>query len=129
MKLESHATGGESMGIKPEIGWGDMPVLSTSYLLNYIWENRGKNSKNLAFSAEEYMAKGLAEIAVEYTKNEHIAFVGVSGGCAYNEHMLLTIRKEVESAGLKFLRNERIPAGDGGISLGQAIVADARMKE
>jgi len=112
-----------------EIEWNDVPVLSTLYLMQYIWENRGKNTKNLAFSAEEYLAKGLAEIAVEYAKNERAPVIGVSGGCAYNEHMVHTIKKEVESNGIRFLRNEKLPAGDGGISFGQALVANARMKE
>ena len=128
MKLESHAAGGKSYGIKPEIEWGDISVLSTSHLMNYLWENRNRDSKNLAFSAEEYMAEGLAEIAVDYAKREHIKAVCISGGCAYNEHIVGTIKKKVESGNMKFLRNERVPAGDGGISLGQAIVADAKMK-
>jgi len=128
MKLESHAVGGKSYSIKPEIEWGAEAVLSTSALMDYIWANRDKNSRNLAFSAEEYIARGLGEIAVEYAEREHVGFVGVSGGCAYNEHIVRVVRKRVEAAGLKFLVNENIPAGDGGISFGQAIVADERMK-
>lgn len=128
MRLESHAVGGKSYGIKPEIEWGAEAVLSTSVFMDYIWDNRGKNSKNLAFSAEEYLARGLAEIAVEYARREHVGCIGVSGGCAYNEHIVRAMRKEVEAAGLKFFINEKIPAGDGGISFGQAIVANERMK-
>ncbi|MEA2053910.1 MAG: carbamoyltransferase HypF [Candidatus Thermoplasmatota archaeon] len=128
MRLESYATGGKSEAINPKIEWGDVPVLNTSYMLNKIWDGRKKNTKNLAFSAEEYLAKGLAEIAVEYAIREHIATVGVAGGCAYNEHMVKVIRKEVESRDIKFLRNEKLPAGDGGISFGQALVANAKIR-
>jgi len=128
MKLESHGVGGKGYSITPEIEWGKVAILDTSYLMNWLWENRDRNSKNLAFSAEEYLAEGLAEIAVDYAKNEHIGTVCLSGGCAYNEHIVRAIKKKVEGSSMKFLRNERVPAGDGGISLGQAIVADAKMK-
>ncbi|KAA0004398.1 MAG: hypothetical protein FE043_00680 [Thermoplasmata archaeon] len=128
MKLESHAAGGKSYGIKPEIEWSNVAILDTSYLMNWLWENRNRNSKNLAFSVEEYIAEGLAEIAVDYAKREHVKSVAVSGGCAYNEHIVKAIRRKVEASSLIFLLNEKVPAGDGGISFGQAIVADAKMR-
>jgi hydrogenase maturation protein HypF len=128
MKLESHAIGGRSLGIVPEIEWGEKSVLSTSYLLKWLWRNRKMNSKNLAFSVEEYIAEGLAEIAVDYAKREHVKSVAVSGGCAYNEHIVKAIRRKVEASSLIFLLNEKVPAGDGGVSFGQAIVADAKMR-
>ena len=34
----------------------------------------------------------------------------------------------VETAGLRYLTNERVPCGDGGISFGQAVYAGLRLR-
>jgi hydrogenase maturation protein HypF len=49
--------------------------------------------------------------------------IGFSGGVAYNKYITEEIRKAVEKEGFKFLFHNKIPAGDGGTSFGQAIVA------
>jgi hydrogenase maturation protein HypF len=62
-------------------------------------------------------------LAVEVAEELKVKQVGFSGGVAYNEHITATIRKTVKNAGLKFLIHNKIPAGDGGTSFGQAVVA------
>jgi len=61
-------------------------------------------------------------LAVEKAIENRIKSIGFSGGAACNEILASEIRRTVELAGLKFLVNETIPPGDGGISFGQAIV-------
>jgi hydrogenase maturation protein HypF len=55
-----------------------------------------------------------------------LATVALSGGVFQN--VLLTERatKGLEQAGFRVLLHSRVPANDGGISLGQAVVAGAR---
>jgi len=48
--------------------------------------------------------------------------VGFSGGAACNQILAGVMRRTVEAAGLKFLVHEAVPAGDGGVSFGQAVV-------
>ena len=48
--------------------------------------------------------------------------VGFSGGAACNQILAQIMRKTVEDAGLRFLVHEAVPAGDGGVSFGQAVV-------
>ncbi|RLF57295.1 MAG: carbamoyltransferase HypF, partial [Thermoplasmata archaeon] len=89
-----------------------------------IFEYRDKFPKrDLAYSVEEYIARGFAELAIEIAEKEGTKYIGFSGGCAYNDHLLSTIKKIVEKRNFIFLQHEKVPPGDGGISLGQAVVA------
>ncbi len=54
--------------------------------------------------------------------------VVLSGGVFQNAHLLELCIAALEAKGYQVFANERVPAGDGGISYGQAAVAAARMK-
>jgi hydrogenase maturation protein HypF len=122
MKLESAAQHGRDViHLKPQI-YGD--VLSTSNLLWALYEDRGKHSvTDLTYSAHVYLAKGLAELAVKQAQEEGTKNVGFTGGVACNQILAETIRAAVEAAGLNFYVHAQIPAGDGGVSFGQAVIA------
>ena len=123
-KLEATATGGKDvLNTKPEI---EGNVLNTTLLLETILENIDRYSKkDLAYFAEEYIAKGLATLAIDAAESKGVRHIGFSGGCAYNNHILTTIRRLVEKENYIFLQHQKVPPGDGGVSLGQAMVAAA----
>jgi hydrogenase maturation protein HypF len=122
MKLESTANKGkDKLKLVPKF---DGNVLDTTFLVTEIFENKNKFSvADLAFSAQSYLGRGLAELAVEEATEQKVKHIGFSGGVAYNEHITETIRKTVKKHGFKFLVHTKIPPGDGGTSFGQAIVA------
>jgi hydrogenase maturation protein HypF len=122
MKLESTAMKGKDrLNLVSRI---EGNVLDTTFLVNEIFANKDNTSvADLACSTQSYLARGLAELAIEEAKKLNVNHVGFSGGVAYNEHITATIRKAVEKAGFRFLVHNKIPAGDGGTSFGQAIVA------
>jgi hydrogenase maturation protein HypF len=122
MKLESAAMKGKDvLNLKPKI---EGKALDTTFLLKEIFDRRGGRSvADLACSAQSYLAKGLAELAVEEAERLNIKTIGFSGGVAHNEHITLTIRRIIEANGFKFLVPNLVPPGDGGISLGQALIA------
>jgi hydrogenase maturation protein HypF len=98
-------------------------MLDTTQLLLAIFEHRGKASvADLAYSAHAYLAKGLTSLAMEKARENGVKFIGFSGGAACNQILAKTMRQTVEAAGLKFLVHEAVPAGDGGVSFGQAVV-------
>jgi hydrogenase maturation protein HypF len=121
MKLESTAIKGEdALKLKPVINGN---VLDTTPMVLAVFENRDqKPHADLAFSAHAYLAKGLAALAVEKAVENGVKNVGFTGGAAFNELLARIIRKAVEEAGLRFLMHEAVPAGDGGVSFGQAVV-------
>jgi len=53
--------------------------------------------------------------------------VALGGGVFQNRRLLESVIAGLESVGLRVLVSERLPAGDGGISYGQAAVAAARL--
>ena len=81
---------------------------------------------DLAYGFQATLSEGLAEMAVETALSEGIKTVAFSGGVANNHMITETIRRRVEAQGLRFLRHRRVPAGDGGVSLGQAVAAAIR---
>ena len=99
-------------------------TLNTTIMVQEIFKNREKVAKeDLAHAAHEYLAEGLAVLAVEKAREKGLKHVGFTGGVACNEVISSTMRKTVESSGLKFLVHEVVPPGDGGTSFGQAAVA------
>jgi hydrogenase maturation protein HypF len=122
MKLESAAEKGtDALNLKPKI---EGKTLNTTFLVHEIFNQRNNYSDaDLACSAQSYIAKGLAELAIKEAERLSVKAIGFSGGVAYNEHITLAIRRMVEGSGFKFCVHNTVPPGDGGISLGQAIVA------
>jgi hydrogenase maturation protein HypF len=122
MKLESAALSGKDvLNLKP-ILHGE--VLDTTYMLRALFESRSKvSTANLAYSAHAYLAKGISSLAAEKALAQGVKTVGFSGGAACNQILAGLMRETVESFGLRFVVHEAVPAGDGGVSFGQAVVA------
>jgi hydrogenase maturation protein HypF len=124
MKLEAIASQGQDcLKLEPEI---KNRIIDTTYLLKKIHETQTRNDvqvSDLALSAQSYLARSLAELAVECAISEGIEAIGFTGGVACNSYITNVIRQKVEKSGLNFLSHDRVPPGDGGVSLGQAIAA------
>jgi hydrogenase maturation protein HypF len=122
MKLESIAlTGNDVLQIQPQVKGN---VLDTTCMIRAVFGNLGRVSvADLAYSAHAYLAKGLAALAIQGTKAKNVKNVGFSGGVACNQILAELIREKVEAEGLRFFVHETVPAGDGGVSFGQAVVA------
>ena len=122
MKLEAAALKGkEVLNLTPRLKGN---IIDTTLLVHEIFSQRGKHSvADLAYSTQSYLARSLAQLAVEEAERLNVNHVGFSGGVAYNEHITATIRRIVEGNGFKFLVHNRVPPGDGGISFGQAVAA------
>ena len=131
IKLEAAAEGSDPdrLRLKTAIKIvNGMKVLDTSHFLVDIIDALRKSvpKKQIAAAAQRALAEGLAEIAIDVASARGIKMVGGSGGVFYNRAITSTVRKSVEGAGLKFIQHELLPPGDGGISVGQAVVAAHR---
>jgi len=122
MKLESAAMGGKDvLKLQPEL---EGNTINTTSMVETVFRQRHKHSiVDLAYSAQSYIARSLAVLAIEKAEQLNIEVIGFSGGVAYNEQITLTIKRVVEGSGLKFVVHRVVPPGDGGISFGQAVAA------
>ncbi|MCL6639546.1 MAG: carbamoyltransferase HypF [Firmicutes bacterium] len=55
-------------------------------------------------------------------REEGVGKVVLSGGCWHNRRLLRTAGKMLEAMGFKVFSHNKVPPGDGGLSLGQAVV-------
>ncbi|MDA8297619.1 MAG: carbamoyltransferase HypF [Actinomycetota bacterium] len=75
------------------------------------------------------LAAGLGDAAAEVARRAGIGTVALSGGCFQNRLLLeATSRRLEEHHGLVVLVPGRVPPNDGGLSLGQAVLAAARIE-
>jgi hydrogenase maturation protein HypF len=133
MKLEAFAVRGTSdtasLPVEIEEEQGSL-VLKTTQMVKSVLDRLDKTPRpDLAHGFQAAISEGLAVMAVRTAQSEGIKTVAFSGGVANNHMITETIRRRVEANGLRFLRHRRVPAGDGGISLGQAVVASLRESE
>ncbi len=86
-----------------------------------------KEKADYAYSFVKTVSDSLAEIAVEYAKNNGIKNIGLSGGVTYNIPITEMVEKKVEKSNLKLIVHNRIPNGDGGISIGQNVIVGNKL--
>jgi hydrogenase maturation protein HypF len=132
MKLESAAFYSEnSLEIPYEIGTNNgKDFLNTSNILLSALELKEKREKiqNIARAAQNAIAFGLAEMAINAAENVGATVIGGSGGVFYNEAITIAVRSKVESAGYTFVQHKNSCAGDGSVSIGQAAIAAWKSK-
>ncbi len=85
--------------------------------------DRHTNAPQCAARFHETIAQGLCALARRAAEQADISVVALSGGCFANRLLLSRVVELLEEAGLTVLYNRQVPAGDGGIALGQAWIA------
>ncbi len=113
IKLESFAEGGRLVD-DIEISGND--VLDTSLLMEKLIEHDARR-EDLAYTVIYQLGRGLARIALK----EENEVVFLSGGASVNSILVRGIEDELLKEKVRLIMNERVPAGDGGIALGQVM--------
>lgn len=132
IRLESIAAKGkDTVKITPEINkHNGKYIFDTTKLLNDILEKINQHKiQDLAASGQRAFAEGLAQMAVKTAQETRIKNIGFTGGVAYNEAITKIIKKIVKQNNLNFIQHQKTPPGDAGISIGQAIIAAAKVND
>ena len=129
MKLESYAYTGNPDKIKLRCDLTNksgMRYVDSGSLLRSVVEalDEGRNRHDIAAAAQDVLARVFADQACDEAKHSNRTTVGFSGGVAVNAAISAVIEKTVGDNGLQFVTNHRLPCGDGGVSFGQAILAN-----
>ncbi|MEJ2118630.1 MAG: carbamoyltransferase HypF, partial [Alphaproteobacteria bacterium] len=75
------------------------------------------------------LAAAVAQLAARLAAQEQLTAVALTGGVFQNRLLLEGVATALEDVGLRVLAPQSIPAGDGGLALGQAVIAAARLSE
>lgn len=107
-------------------------VIQVSDLFNQIDEEvkspfSEKEKANIAYSIVKPIVNSLAELAIISANEQRIKNIGLSGGVSYNIPITKMFEKQIEKSGLNFIVHNRIPNGDGGISIGQNAIIGHRI--
>ena len=102
----------------------DMKIIKTSDMMLEAVERIYQNDKRekVAKSVLATLGYSLAKIAVEEADRRGISKIVVSGGAAVNSILVKSIKDFAREKGLTVLIPNRLPAGDGGVAVGQAII-------
>ncbi|MCA1580937.1 MAG: carbamoyltransferase HypF [Acidobacteria bacterium] len=87
----------------------------------------GAPVRDIASRFHETMARVILESARIVRKNASLETAVFSGGCFQNRTLTERAKLLLESDGFEVLIHRRVPANDGGVSLGQAAVAATRL--
>ncbi|HID90446.1 TPA: carbamoyltransferase HypF, partial [Candidatus Bathyarchaeota archaeon] len=90
---------------------------------NLLKKTKKIKKEDLAASFQHSLAMGLAEMAVLASEKAGVNTVGVSGGVFVNRYITSTIHRYLKGRGIRFSAHEIVPPGDGGIALGQSVIA------
>jgi hydrogenase maturation protein HypF len=101
-------------------------VIDPLPLLAALGEQRkaGASVERLAAVFHESVAAATTELACSFD----VGVVALGGGVFQNARLAHTLRDRLEARGRRVLMPIHLPANDGGLSYGQAVVAAARLK-
>jgi hydrogenase maturation protein HypF len=101
-------------------------VLDWRPMLAAILEDRrrGVAPERIAARFHEGLAAGIVAMARRVGE----AAVALTGGCFQNRRLLAAAAERLEGAGFRVLLHRRVPPNDGGIGLGQILIAARRVE-
>lgn len=134
MKLESAASAGDARNVELRcdlVRQNGMRLVDSRSLLLSVVEalDEGKKRADIAAAAQATLARAFADQACEEAKQAGRSTVGFSGGVAVNAAIGAVIETTVKESGLKYVTNHKLPCGDGGVSFGQAVLANRVARE
>ena len=100
-------------------------ILNTTEILREVVKlyQNGEKKADVAAAGQRAVASGLSKLAINACENKNIENIGATGGVFYNEAITDTVKNHIEGNGFNFIQHKNTCAGDGSVSLGQAIIA------
>jgi len=106
-------------------------ILDISSTIRAIVNNllAGKSKKEISSSFHRTLAVAFAAMCERIREKTGIDRVCLSGGCFQNKILLKGSITQLESADFVVYHHKQVPTNDGGIALGQAVIAGAIAKK
>jgi hydrogenase maturation protein HypF len=131
IELEQLADPGERGGYRAGLSPGEPFQVAGADLIRQAAEDLARNTDRRVVAARfQHGVARLIEDACAALRDRHgLTTVALSGGVFQNLTVLGEAVARLEARGFRVLTHARVPCNDGGISLGQAVVAAARMRQ
>jgi len=115
-----------AMELLPE---GDQWIIGTRPLFQALLDDLGQNLPMAAISRRFHngLVEGCVQLATLLRKKTALHRVCLSGGTFHNAYLSQRLEARLSEAGFEVFTQKEVPSGDGGLSLGQALVAAARL--
>jgi hydrogenase maturation protein HypF len=106
-------------------------ILDVSAAIRAIVENMfsGKSIEEIASAFHATLTAAFVALSGEMRKLTGINRVALSGGCFQNRLLLEGTMAELKKNGFDVYCHSQVPANDGGVSLGQAVIAGSIIKK
>ena len=128
MRLEAAARGGKDLSYTPPlINRNGLIVVDTRQLLSWVLGSMDEHPlRDVALTIQKALGRALGYAAARLAKSLD-GPIFVTGGAAVNTYIVQGIREALRSYGLEAVLQKRLPPGDGGIAVGQIMVAASRI--
>ena len=104
---------------------GQLDFLPTFAAMSELLE-RGDDPADLAASFHNTVAAAIVTTVRQIKKETALRKVALSGGVFQNLRLLTAVEQQLKAEQFEVYRHFRVPTNDGGLSLGQAVVASER---
>jgi hydrogenase maturation protein HypF len=126
MKLERYLTMGKSSYSFDLTAKNN--VIQTCDLFNQIDEEiknpiNDRIKADVSYSFVKTIVDALSDIAINYAIDNDITRIGVTGGVSYNIPIIEMIEEKILENKLEFIVHNNVCNGDGGIAIGQNVIA------
>jgi hydrogenase maturation protein HypF len=110
---------------------GGMAVLDPAPMWHALLDDlaAGRSREEMAAAFHQGLAAAVVQMAVRLAAAEGLGTVALSGGVFQNPVLFEQVLNGLQKAGFRTLSQGLVPANDGGLALGQALVAAARIME
>ncbi|MBP5266776.1 MAG: carbamoyltransferase HypF [Lachnospiraceae bacterium] len=104
----------------PILAEGDIMVADTPSMIAQMVRllAEGVSKEQLAYEFHVALAEMTADLCYDYRPDRE-RIVALSGGSMYNQLLLKQLLPRLREQGFRVIWNEQVPAGDGGLALGQ----------
>jgi hydrogenase maturation protein HypF len=105
-------------------------IISTRPLFEALLDDLGRNVPvgKISQRFHDGLVVGFVELAVLLRNKTTLNRVCLSGGTFHNVYLAQRLEARLSEVGFEVFTQKEVPSGDGGLSLGQALVAAARFR-